>query len=188
MNNKFIRTQFNGMTSEIHEWDCLNFTVAYTDEFRKKESEKTIIRSYINAMYRLYDNLKIENHPTDGITIFKDNDLCYPFLFMCRHSIELSLKFLLENNKNNKDKGSKVISGHNLKKLWDKLDLNKYYENDEYNQLINLFEVLDDDGTKLRYIKDKGGKENFKQLYFIKSDLILQTTINLCNELLNDSE
>ena len=126
MNNKFIRTQFDGMTSEVHEWDCLNFAVAYTEEFRKKENEKTIVRSYINAMRNLYDSLKKDNHPTDGIMVFKNNDLCYPFLFMCRHSIELSLKFFLENNGNN---GNKVISGHNLKKLWDKLNLNKYKEN-----------------------------------------------------------
>lgn len=170
MENKYIRKKFDGLTAEVHDWECLLISSFYKEEIRKISAEKEIVEAYMHAANSLYSNLSIENHPSDGITVFRTNQMCIPVLFLLRHAIELTMKLVLEKNNSN------VENGHRLNDLWEKVKKNEKIECNEFDELISAYVELDSSGLQLRYVKDRDGKEYKIEPYFIKLRKIVKDT------------
>ena len=97
MENKYIKEQFNGLTKEVYKWDCVSISPFFKEEFRNKTAEKEIADAYLHSAECLYMCLHRENNPDNGIKVFRMNQMCMPFLFLCRHTIELSIKWICKN-------------------------------------------------------------------------------------------
>ncbi|MBQ2873230.1 MAG: hypothetical protein IJE89_04465 [Bacilli bacterium] len=176
MNNKFIKKNFNGLTKEVHEWELVKLSTVFKPEYKQGNVE--ITRSYLNAAKKLYLALKLESHPEPGMTTLKTDQLTMPFLYLCRHTIELAIKAVLDNNK--------ITYGniHNLNTLFLKLPISTK-PNDDHKLLIEVLDLVDDKGMWLRYDKDlKLKKEYIEKPLFINSNEIIKTTEDLTNFLL----
>ena len=49
MENKFIRSKFNGLTKEVYDWDFISISPFFKEEFRTKTGEKEIIDAYLHS-------------------------------------------------------------------------------------------------------------------------------------------
>lgn len=171
MENKFIKSNIQYGTKEVGEWECLTPTVFYKEEIRKHMAEKEIVDAYLNAAESIYVRFDKLNNPEKGlIKVMWSNQMCMPFLYMCRHTVELAIKYKLKQN------GIKYNKIHRLKELWESLKENIKIENEEFNLLIETLNVIDDDGCKLRYAVDKNDNQYNDTPKFIKADLILKVT------------
>lgn len=174
MNNRFIKEQISIKNRDDKDWDLLSTSSLYKEEFRKNEGKKELISSYLAASKEMYIIFKKKTHPDKSLTLLLENPLCIPFLFLCRHTIELSLKYYLDNN------NIKFKHRHSLKILYKKTGI----ENQEYSELIEAFEILDKTGTMLRYSVDNADNEFRKSPLFVKTDDIIIYVEELCNKLL----
>lgn len=164
MENKFIKERVVG--KEVHEWDLIKTSSIFKPEY--KDTNFEIASSYLNAAKSLYKELKMENHPETGFSVLRINSLIIPFLFLCHHSVELGIKVALS------DRNITYGNIHNLKKLFEKLDMEV---NEEYLDLMNALDLVDDNGMWLRYDKDlKEGKEYLEKPCFANSKSIIEST------------
>lgn len=180
MENKYIKEQFNGLTKEVYKWDFISISPFFKEELRDKTAEKEIIDAYLHSAECLYMCFHKENNPDNGIKVFRMNQMCMPFLFLCRHTIELSIKAVL----NKKEGKAKKI--HKLKELWEELKKVIELNNDDFDMLIEVLNTIDDDGCKLRYSNDGKGNNYNEKPCFVRTDLILNTTRDLYNFLIKE--
>ena len=177
MNNKYIRENFDGLTSEIHKWDLLKTSTILKPEY--KEGNVEITCSYLNSVKCLYNDLIRQNHPSSKETLIRTNSLIIPFLFVCRHTIELAIKTALD------DKNIVYGNTHNLKDLFSKIKIEKELS-DDFKTFIIVLDLVDDKGMWLRYDKDlKSKKEYIEKSFFINSSEIMEQTEKLTSFLLN---
>ena len=170
--NDFIRYQLDGF-SELHKWECLNPTAFLKEEFRDNAAEKEVVLAYANAAKKTAQMLNNENNEEPNLMkIIYDNSLCFPFLFLCRHTVELSIKRAIS-----------VLSGeeksiHGIRKLWDFL-VPKLIGNlmeDEKNMItemsifVEAIAVLDPDGSQARYSTSNTGELYYEIPKFISVD------------------
>ena len=107
MKNQFIKERLDNFSEEVHKWELLK-----TSSILKTENKNTSIEmaeSYYNASKILYNAILQENHPENGLSVIRMNSLIIPFLFLCHHNIELSIKIALDR------KNIKYGNIHNLK-------------------------------------------------------------------------
>ncbi len=57
-------------------------------------------------------------------------------------------------------------------------------DNPDFDMLINVLNIIDDDGCKLRYASDGKGNYYNEKPCFIRADLILDTTQKIYNKLI----
>lgn len=174
MENKYISDKYLG-----ENWDILKVSSLFKEKIRKVYAEKEIIDGYMNALEVVYKELKKQNNPSQGLKPFCLNQMCLPFLYLCRHTIELCMKNFLEYNK------ITFEQNHSLKKIWKLIQDNIQADLKGYNELIMTFNELDRDGSRLRYVKDKNGEEYTTKPIFINSSSIYAKTKELCNYLNN---
>lgn len=120
---------------------------------------------YAQTILILFDRIFERQDPIDYFV--------YPLLFLCRHYLEIQLKYILFLNQVKFDTGK---NGHTLNKLWEKVSLeirNRWPDCDvpeEYtiiSDLINDFEKHDPGSTTFRYGMDKEGKPLLKETHNI---------------------
>lgn len=175
--NKYIKEKCN-LDEDTKEWAVLKLSAFYKDEYKEKLSEIEIIDSYCCAMNLICD--QILNELSTNMIILKNYSFNIPYLFICRHLIELILKRAIEKRTN------KVETGHNILNLWKKCK-NHYKDIEEelnyYNELIDTIDLLDNNGEKFRYTKDKNGNQYESKQLFINVNLIRED-INKLKEIL----
>lgn len=79
---------------DIFNWDMVSASSILKKEFKDCENEKEIINSYANAVNYIANGIKEQNHPSAGVLNVRMNSLVVPFIFLCRHTVELILKYL----------------------------------------------------------------------------------------------
>lgn len=173
---ELIRHQFDGLTAEIYDWECLTPTVFLKESLKSDIAEKEMIMAYLRAAELLCCGLLRDNNPLYHMKVVRSNQICMPFLYICRHSLELSIKFRI------RFQIKKTISGHNLSELYEKLISNipELKNNIEFSILVEVLNEIDDDGCKLRYSKDKKDNVYQEKPTFIKADRILEMTKKVC--------
>lgn len=176
MENKFMRNKID--FKEAMDWEVVTPTAFFKEECRGKKAEKEIVEGYLKSAEYLYMCFIKDNNPLQGLKVFKNDQMCMPFLYLCRHTLELTLKMKIEK------KQEKVEVGHSLSNLWKKLKKIASIDNEEYEQLIEALSTIDNDGCKLRYIKDQKGNEYDNIPCFIKPYEIITTIRKLHDELL----
>ncbi len=175
-----IKHQFNGLTSEISDWECLTPTVFLKQDVKEEASEKEIIFAYLRAAEILHSGLKNDNNPSYHLKIIHSNQVCMPFLYICRHALELSIKYRLRLET------QESITGHKLQELYNKLTnaVPKLKRNNDLSLLVEVLNEIDDDGCKLRYTKDKNNHIYHEKPTFIQTTKILALEKNVCNYLI----
>ncbi len=178
MKNKFVKERLEGLTRDVHNWELVKTSSLFKPESRKADVE--ITASYFNAARTLYKAVKQESHPDKGLSVMRMNSLIIPFLFLCRHSVELGIKATLNNKK------IKYSNIHNLRELFSKLNI----EVDEtYLDLMDTLDLIDDKGMWLRYDKDlKNKTEYLSSPYFVNSKEIINTTEKFLNFLIEEQQ
>lgn len=177
---ELIRHQFNGRTTEIYDWECLTPTIFLKESLKADIAEKEMIMAYLRAAELLCSGLLRDNNPLYHMKVVRSNQICMPFLYVCRHSLELSIKFRIRFHI------KKTVSGHKLSELYEKLISNipELKNNIELSILIEVLNEIDDDGCKLRYSKDKKDNVYQEKPTFIKADRILELTKKVCGVLM----
>lgn len=139
----FVRDGFDKYIT--NEWDIIASSSIFKEEFKDNEAEKEVILSYANALNCIADSLLKQNHSPDVVMTFRTNSLTIPFIFLARHTVELTLKYICRLlNIEYKPK-------HSLITLWDD-------SFDDIKTFICALDELDCDGSHARYSKDNKGK------------------------------
>lgn len=148
----FVRGGFDKYIT--NEWDIVTSASIFKEEFKTDEAEKEVTLGYANALNCIADSLLKQNHSST----LRTNSLTIPFIFLARHTVELTLKYICKLlNVECKPK-------HGLITLWDKIieKFNEYncIQNnslDDIRIFICALEELDCDGSHSRYSKDNKG-------------------------------
>lgn len=93
---EIIRYQFDGLTTEVLEWECLTPTVFLKESVRDEMAKKEIILAYLKASKMLFEGLNADNNPNCFMKVIRKNQVCMPFLYVCRHALELSIKLRIQ--------------------------------------------------------------------------------------------
>ncbi len=162
--NKYIKNNYD-VNKDSMEWSLLKTSAFFVKENREQQAEKEIIDSYVCCMNKICAEIKKEFRYK--IHLIKTYSLCIPYLYICRHLIELVLKKSIENET------KKIKNGHNIMLLWKEC---KQYNSDKnleyYDELIDTFNSMDDNGEKFRYVKDRDGNEFENKPVFLNVDNI----------------
>lgn len=152
----FVRDGFNGYIS--NDWDIIACSSFFKEEFKDNEAEKEVILGYANALNCIADSLLKQNHSPVVIMTLRTNSLTIPFIFLARHTVELTLKYICRLL------NIECEPRHGLIALWDKIieRFNEYdcIQNDNLDDIrifICALEELDCDGSHSRYSKDNKG-------------------------------
>lgn len=169
--NKYLKSNID-INNDSENWTLLKSSSLFLEQYKKENSEIELIESYISCMKLMHDD--IISKLNIGRVVIDNKSLCIPYMYICRHIIELIFKYKLERNKQG------VIKGHVINDLWQECkkieDINNLCE---YDELIELLTILDDNGQKLRYIKDNKGNIFDNNPIFLNIDLIYLDTIKL---------
>lgn len=182
-----VREKFDGLTKEVLNWECLNVYSFFKGDISKK-SELEIIQGYAKATNDLFNCFYQDNHIFDGHSaVFREDTQAYPFVFLCRHTLELLIKYL-----------SSVFSieydaSHKLEKLWQPVQQElKKKENgikpedmSNFNVLVKAISKLDPDGMQARYTKSKDNTMYKSKPVFIQSKLINAILQRMVDVMLN---
>lgn len=184
--NKYTRDMFilDKLTGKVNGfWDMVMPAAIFKDEFKSDEAEIETVLSYANALNCITNELLKQNHSPTTPMVLNRNSLALPFIFLARHTVELSLKYLC--NVLNLEYQFK----HRLITLWDKIVdyINKYNilnneetkEFDDIKAFIGALEELDCDGSRSRYSKDVSGKLYNPTPKFINAHNINEVVQNL---------
>ena len=88
----FVRDGFDKYIT--NEWDVVAASSIFKEEFKDNEAEKEVILAYANALQCIAESLLKQNHSPDVVMTFRTNSLTIPFIFLARHTVELTLKYI----------------------------------------------------------------------------------------------
>ena len=168
----FIADQLDTKSYDVFNWDMFLISSIYRNEIKDIEAEKEIIRGYAKATNCLFEEIKRTNHPSSGELILTVNSLVVPFVFLCRHTVELIIKYLRNSL------SIPPTNTHPLLALWNDVEnaliekapsdssLKEFIENAKI--YISVLEELDPDGTRARYSKSTSGKPYHSKPKYIR--------------------
>ncbi len=149
------------------------------------KNEDCIIEGYIGALDALFAKLKEGYNEMNAI----------PFLFICRHIVELRLKFMTNvlHSIDNKIEKPRMI--HSIKGLWDKIKkgIRVYVTISDYSftvidDFMKLVDKIDPKGTTFRYEnpipREKDFSEYSKENYYYFNFETLYDGVKELNSLL----
>lgn len=163
----------------LPDFNPVTFSSTFVQEVRADEAQKEFIRSYLESAKALARELDRQEIPRMGITkIFYNYSLTLPIIYLCRHCMELSIKYAITH-----------VNGHpkevhGLKKLWSSLlsYLPEKISGKERSILKGMgsfaqaIDCLDNTGTKLRYATNSDGSCNQDRFLWANSQKIVQST------------
>ncbi len=167
--SKYIKDSID-FQSDSGKYVLLKPTSIFYENIKDILSENELIESYVSAVKCLANYIKGRLKP--NISILDSSMPTTPFLFLCRHTIEIIIKRKLELN--NID----IMNIHLLKDLWDILSQSCKEDLSSYNELILTFDKMDYNGQCFRYAKDTKGqyfenKPKFIDVIQIYNDILL---------------
>lgn len=160
----FLKEKMNGVCDKtISKYDFLSYNTVIKKEERKNVAEREYIYSYLKCAKITCEEMEREKkeNPPFVLSVFYNYSLCIPCIYLCRHTLELTIKYGISLF------GKEPRGIHGLQSLWDSFYSNISTERDDkekavlksMGKFIKIIEELDDDGTKLRYASQKN-KEN----------------------------
>ncbi len=188
--SQLLKRQVNGFNDPcIMKYSPLLFSAFYKEEFKENEMKKEYIRSFIEAAKSLAKSESNQQPNMNGIfKIFHNYSLTLPTLYLCRHSIEIAIKYSLEAMK------VEYKKIHKLKELWKKLldSIPDELKNGEERTIIknmslfiDIMNNLDENGQKLRYAIQTNGKLSQDNFLWVYLQNIVESTENFVNQILN---
>lgn len=164
----FIKENLDLHSPDLFSWDMVLVSSLYKKEYKADENEKEVINGYANAVDCIANEIKVQNHPGVGVLAFRSNSLVVPFIFLCRHTVELILKYL------RKCLGLNTPNKHGLLYLWDEIEKTLIEANSSateaivgLREYISVLEELDPDGAHARYSKNCKGETYYNCSLYI---------------------
>lgn len=184
---KLYKNRMSGLNDPtIPDFNFLTFSSLFKKELKNNSVQKEFINSYLESAKILSRELEnIQNRNSNILKIFYSHSLTLPIIYLCRHSIELSIKYAIYIL------GKKPKYIHSLEKLWSSFmsNLPKEKLNEEkillkdMTKFVNDINFIDEKGTNLRYALDGDGTCTQEKPIWINSKLIVSTTEKFIKQL-----
>ena len=164
----------------LNEFMPLTASSFFKEEYKNRNIQEEYILSYLYSAKILADKAK-NDHKSYMVTIFS---VSIPCIYLCRHSLELTLKFHIKNNSKNK-------LNHNLLNLWKEFMFQISSEQSEddkkilasMEEFICSIDKLDHKGTQLRYATEKNGAYTQKSFLWVNPQYIVSETESFIKQL-----
>ena len=139
-------------------WAIVSFLANSTQSVKEENEDFEIVQAYYHSAEILAHELKERSK----FNIVSIRDVGIPFLFLCRHTAELAIKFMIKETKTNIEVGN----NHRLLSLWKKfVEENKenIFKDEKYiieriARFIEVLDKIDEDGLHFRYATSNKGK------------------------------
>jgi|GEM_PF-3177172 len=182
MDGKLFSDHIDLSSKECYECDFLMISSLYKEELKDQELEQEYLRSYLRAAKDLQAINYRRSHPNNmPAMLIRKDQICIPFLFLCKHTLELAMKYKL------KTIGAGYPAKHSLEKLWAQLKSHLEIDNAQYEELIKGLDKLDENYA-LRYSESKSGDKNKGEVITIHTQRIMATTEELFNLLIGGKD
>lgn len=185
---EIVRDKMNG----LNDPENINFDLIASYPMINKDSkddygEKEYIDSYLNGAKILCNSIP----RSPSIKIIYNYSLNLPIIFLCRHSIELALKFYIKKYLN-----KEPLRNHKINELWEELKrgiiVNTIEEEacilKNMDSFLEIILSIDDNGTKLRYSKQGNKIDSQENLRFVNVNKIVELTDKFIKQLENMKE
>lgn len=184
---KLFKSQMNGMDDKtIPDFNPVTFSSAFKPETQSAEAQKEFIHSYLESAKALAIKLDELERPRGGIQkIFYNYSLTLPIIYLCRHCLELSIKYAISCI------NGKPKEVHGLDKVWSSFRSYLPTQNSgkersvlkEMGNFVQAINLLDDTGTKLRYPLNKDGTCTQGKFLWANSKQIVSSTEKFVKQL-----
>lgn len=188
--DSLYKSQVNGLNDPcLKDYNPLLFSAWFKEEYKKGKMTEEYIKSFLEAAKALSKSTKEQKDNTLGIIkIFRNYSLTLPALYLCRHSIEMAIKYSLEslNIEFNKI--------HKLKELWKKLvdSIPKELQSDKERAmlknmglLISKINDLDENGQRLRYAIQTSGDMSQENFLWVNLQSVVNYTEKFIDQILS---
>lgn len=184
--SQLYKKQVNGLNDPcLKDYNPLLFSAFCKKEYKKDEMTKEFIKSFIEAAKSLSKAVKEEQSTNK---IFYIYSLTLPALYLCRHSIEMVIKYSLDLL--HKD----YRKMHKLKALWNELfkAISSNLQNDKERSIINNMGLfvdylnnLDDNGQRLRYAIQSSGDMSQEDFLWVNLQNIVDSSERFIDQILS---
>lgn len=186
---QLYKRQINGLNDPcIKDYNPLLVSAWFKEEYKKGKMTEEYIKSFIEVAKVLSKAIREQQSNDSEIKIFYSYSLTLPALYICRHSIEMVIKYSLELLH------IEFKKIHNLNELWDKLveSIPKELQNEKEKTVISnmgLFiekvNTLDENGQRLRYAIQTSGELSQENFLWVNLQNIVNCTENFIDQILN---
>ena len=179
---EILRDKMTPSDPEFVNFDFIATNPMIKDEYRPSYAEKEYIASYLQAVKVLNASI---NRPVGFKIVANSYSIALPIIYLCRHCIELSIKFNL------KLLNVPADNDHKIEKLWSKLK-NEISNNqteretqiiDNMEHFIHCILSVDWGGSNLRYATKQNGSYSQEKLKFANVDRIVDLTEKFVKQL-----
>ena len=184
--SQLYKKQVNGLNDPcLKDYNPLLLSAFCKKEYKKDEMTKEFIKSFIEAAKSLSKAVKEEQSTNK---IFYIYSLTLPALYLCRHSIEMVIKYSLDSL--HKD----YRKMHKLKALWNELfkAISSNLQNDKERSIINNMGLfvdylnnLDDNGQRLRYAIQSSGDMSQEDFLWVNLQNIVDSSERFIDQILS---
>lgn len=187
---QLYKKQVNGLNDLcLKDYNPLLFSACYKEEYKKDKMTVEYIQSFIEAAKALSKTTKNQQSDTPGINkIFYAYSLTLPALYLCRHSVEIAIKYSLESLH------IEYRRIHKLKDLWNKLieSIPKELQNGKERTIVNSMELfiekinsLDENGQRLRYAIQTSGDLSQGDFFWVNIQNVVNSTEKFVDQILS---
>lgn len=188
--SQLYKKQVNGFNDLcLKDYNPLLFSSFFKEEYRKDKMTKEYIQSFIEAAKSLSKAVYEQQPNTPGISkIFYSYSLTLPALYLCRHSIEMIIKSLLESLR------IEYKRIHKLKELWNKLieSIPEVLQSEKERTIISNMGLfidkmndLDENGQRLRYAIQTSGDISQKNFLWVNIQNVVNSTEKFIKQISN---
>jgi HEPN domain-containing protein len=182
------KPQVNGFDDEtLQDFNPILFSTTFKDEQKRFGSEIEYIKSYLECSKILAEETYKRQKSTNGIKkIFFNYSLVLPTIYMCRHCLELAIKYAIYKL------GKEIKYTHGLEEQWNAFM--QYLSQDmisdkertllkNMGEFIRYINGLDDNGTKLRYPLQDDKSFSQDQFLWVNTKQIVKSTENFVKQM-----
>ena len=184
------KRQVNGLNdSYLKDYDPLLLSACFKEEYKRSKMTEEYIKSFIEAAKALSKATKEQQSNFSGINkIFYSYSLTLPALYLCRHSIEMVIKYSLEILH------VEFKKIHKLNELWDKLvrsipkELQSGKERTVISNMglfIDKMNSLDENGQRLRYAIQTSGNLSQDNFLWVNLQSVVNCTERFIDQILS---
>lgn len=188
--SQLYKRQVNGLNDPcLIDYNPLLLSSCFKEEYKKCKMTEEYIKSFIEGAKALSKTTKDQQSNVPGINkIFYRYSLTLPALYLCRHSIEMVIKYSLELLH------IEFKKIHKLNELWDKLaesipkELQSGKEKTVISNMglfIDKMNSLDENGQRLRYATQTSGDLSQGDFLWVNLQEVVNCTENFINQVLN---
>lgn len=188
--SQLYKKQVNGLNDPcLKDYNPLLLSACFKEEYKKDKMKEEYIKSFIEAAKALSKATKEQQSNIPGINkIFYGYSLTLPALYLCRHSMEMVIKYSLESLNIEYRKIHKLID------LWNRLvevfppNLQSGKERTIINDMgifIDKLNNLDENGQRLRYAIQTSGDLSQENFLWVNIQNVVDSTEKFINQILS---